>query len=128
MIYLKMFSTKDRPDVRKQKDSADIHYVLKHYLRVTGADRIRSDGSDDDLMEKVGGNLQHATARLAGRDMGRIVQQQTAKELSDILRFETESQSECPVTHQLARYHNGQFQTARNVLKALRDGFEESRS
>ncbi len=48
MIYLKMFSTKDRPDVRKRKDSADIHYVLKHYLTVTGADRIRSNGSDGD--------------------------------------------------------------------------------
>ncbi len=59
--------------------------------------------------------------------MGKIVQQQTAEELSDILQFETESQSECPVTHQLARYHDGQFQTARDVLKALRAGFEERR-
>jgi predicted nucleotidyltransferase len=127
MIYLKMFSTKDRPDVRKRKDSADIHYVLKHYLAVTEVDRIRSHGSDGDLMGKVGGNLQHATARLAGRDMGRIVQQKTAEELSDILQFETESQSECPITHQLAKFHDGQFQTARNVLRALRDGFEECR-
>ncbi|MBT3293769.1 MAG: hypothetical protein HN919_01785 [Verrucomicrobia bacterium] len=127
MIYLKMFATRDRPGVRKKKDSADIHYVLKHYLTVTGANRIRSEGSDGDLMEKVGGHLQHATARLAGRDMRRIVQQQTAEDLSEILRFETESHSKCPIAHELARSQNGQFQTARNVLKALRAGFEECR-
>jgi predicted nucleotidyltransferase len=127
MIYLKMFATRDRPGARKKKDSADIHYVLKHYLKVTGANRIRSEGSDADIMQMVGGNLQHAAARLAGRDMGRIVQPQTAEGLSEILQFETESHSECPIAHALARSHNGQFQTARNVLKALRDGFEESR-
>jgi len=127
MIYLKMFATRDRPDVRKRKDSADIHYVLKHYLTVAGRNRIRSEGSDGDLMEKVGGNLQHAIAHLVGRDMGRIVQQQTAESLSEILQSETEGHSECPIAHELARSHNGQFQTARNVLKALRDGFEECR-
>jgi len=127
MIYLKIFATRDRPGVRKKKDSADIHYVLEHYLEVMGANRIRSDGSDGDIMEKAGGNLQHATARLAGRDMGRIVQQQTAEDLSEILRSETEGHSECPIAHELARSHSGQFQTARNVLNALRVGFEECR-
>ena len=127
MIYLKMFSTYDRPDVRKQKDSADIQYVLKHYLTVVGRDRLRSEGSDSDIMEKVDGRLEHATARLAGRDIGKIVQKQTAESLSKILWVETDSGSECPITKQLAQnYYQGQFQEARKILKALRDGFEDS--
>jgi predicted nucleotidyltransferase len=127
MVYLKMIATYDRPDDRRKKDSADIHFVLEHYLAVSQSDRLRSTGTDCDIMEKVGGNLSLATARIAGRDIGATVSASTAELLSEILRIETESGSRCPIVHQLAKFHHGQFQKARILLKSLRNGFDERR-
>jgi len=62
MIYLKMFSTYDRPDDRRKKDTGDIQFVLKHYLEVVGRERLRAGGSDDDVMPLVGGDLHKAAA------------------------------------------------------------------
>ena len=127
MIYLKIFSTCDRPHDRKKKDSADINFVLNNYLTATGKGRLKSSGSDGDIMEKVKGDLDRAAAWLAGRDMAGIVSAQTAVDLLGLLRKETEGTSLCPIAHELANYHEGKFARSREILKSLRDGFEEAR-
>jgi predicted nucleotidyltransferase len=127
MIYLKIFSTCDRPRDRKKKDSADINFVLTNYLTATGKGRLKSSGSDGDIMEKVKGDLERAAAWLAGRDMAGIVSAQTAGDLLGLLRKETEGTSLCPIAHELANYHEGKFARSREILKSLRDGFEEAR-
>ena len=127
MIYLKIFSTCDRPRDRKKKDSADINFVLNNYLTATGKGRLKSSGSDGDIMEKVKGDLERAAAWLAGRDMAGIVSAQTAGDLLGLLRKETEGTSLCPIAHELANYHEGKFARSREILKSLRDGFEEAR-
>jgi predicted nucleotidyltransferase len=127
MIYLKMFAIYDRPDDRKRKDTGDIQFVLKNYLVVTGGKRLRSDGSDGDVMELVEGDLELAAARVAGRDMGRILSMASAEELSEILRKETVSETWKPIAQQLANFHKGQFGRARAILISLRDGFNEVR-
>jgi predicted nucleotidyltransferase len=127
MIYLKIFSTCDRPRDRKKKDSADINFVLNNYLTATGKGRLKSSGSDGDIMEKVKGDLERAAAWLAGRDMAGIVSAQTAVDLLGLLRKETEGTSLCPIAHELANYHEGKFARSREILKSLRDGFEEAR-
>ncbi len=127
MIYLKIFSTYDRPEDRRKKDTEDIHFVLEHYLNVTGRERLRSGGIDADVMEHENGDLQRATARVAGRDMAQVVSPQTAKELSELFRKETEGGSRCPIGHELAGYHQGQFARARSILISLKSGFDERR-
>jgi predicted nucleotidyltransferase len=127
MIYLKMFSVYDRPDDRRKKDTCDIQFVLANYLDVTGRERIRSDGCDGDVMELVGGDLSKAAARIAGRDVGKLLSEDSANELTEILRVETESGSRCEIAHELAGFHRGQFPKARAILTALWDGFNEVR-
>lgn len=127
MIYLKIFSTCDRPRDRKKKDSADINFVLNNYLTATGKGRLKSSGSDGDIMEKVKGDLERAAAWLAGRDMAGIVSAQTAVDLLGLLRKETEGTSLCPIAHELANYHEGKFARSREILKSLQGGFEEAR-
>lgn len=128
LIYLKMFSVYDRPDDRRKKDTGDIQFVLKNYLDVAGRERLRSDGSDGDVMELVQGDLENAAARIAGRDMGKILTETSAGELMEILRAETEGNSRCPIAHQLAGFHQGQFGRARSILASLKDGVIEARS
>ena len=127
LIYLKMFSIYDRPDDRKKKDTVDIHFVLENYLDVTGRERLRSDGSDRDVMTLEGGSMEKAAARMAGRDMGRILTETSAEEILNILRIETESGSRCPIAHELTNFHRGNFGRARSILTSLKDGFEEVR-
>lgn len=127
MIYLKMLSIYDRPDARRKKDTQDINYVLKHYRNVTERDRLRSSGSDSDLMEKCGGDLELATARLAGRDIGSIIADETSKELAEILYKETTSGSRCPIAHTLASHYRGSFQKSREVLKKIIEGLSDMR-
>ncbi|RKX44032.1 MAG: hypothetical protein DRP64_07280 [Verrucomicrobia bacterium] len=128
LIYLKMFSVYDRPDDRRKKDTGDIQFVLENYLDVVGRERLRSDGSDGDVMGLVQGDLEKAAARIAGRDIGKILTEESADELSEILRIETESGSRCPIAHELAGLHRGQFSRARAILTSLKDGFNEVRS
>ena len=128
MIYLKMFSTYDRPDDRRKKDTADIQFVLKHYLAVSGKERLRTGGSDADVMELESGDLQKSIARIVGRDIADIICLDAATELSAILSQETTSGHRCPIAHELAGYHQGQFARARSILTSLRDGFDEYRS
>lgn len=127
LIYLKMISVHDRPQARRKKDTGDIHFVLRHYPDITGKDRLCSGGSEADIMSLSDGNPTLAAARLAGRDMGRMISDPTAAVLEDLLRIETESATRCPVAHELSGYHDGQFQAARAVLRALRDGLTEVR-
>lgn len=126
LIYLKLFAAHDRPEVRKNKDTADIHFLLKHYVHVTGKVRLLSGGSDADVMPKTGGDLLHAAAWLAGRDMGRILTAVSADGLAAILHTEAEGSSRCPVAHAMTSHCGGEFRKARALLKALRDGFVES--
>lgn len=128
MIYLKIFSTYDRPEDRRKKDTADIQFVLEHYLDATGRERLRSDGNDGDVMEQEHGDLQRATARVAGRDIAQVVSTQTANELSELFRKEIEGGGRCPIGHELAGYHQGQFARARSILTSLQAGFDERRS
>lgn len=127
MIYLKMLSIYDRPDARRKKDTQDINYVLKHYLNVTERDRLRSNGSDSDLMEKCRGDLELAAARLAGRDIGGIISDETSRELSEILHKEATSRSRCPIAHTLASHYRGSFQRSREVLKNILEGLSDIR-
>jgi predicted nucleotidyltransferase len=126
LIYLKLFAAHDRPEARQKKDTLDIYFLLTHYLTAAGAGRLLTGASDDDVMAKTDGNLAHAAARLAGRDMGHVLSAASADALRPILRMETEGQSRCPVAHSMARYFGGEFQKARALLRALRDGFEET--
>jgi predicted nucleotidyltransferase len=128
MIYLKMLSTYDRPGDRRRKDTQDIDFVLEHYLDATGRERLRSDGSDADVMVLESGDIEKATARVVGRDIASMVEAETFGALSDILTKETESRSRCPIGHELAGYYQGSFSRARSILKAIRIGLEEGRS
>ncbi len=127
MIYLKMFSTYDRPGARRKKDTQDIDFVMEHYLDVSGKKRLRTGGSDVDVMELESGDLQKAVARIAGRDIAGTVCSDAAAELSKILDQETTSGSRCPIAHELAGYHQGQFARARSILISLKAGFDERR-
>jgi len=127
LIYLKLFAAYDRPNERKNKDTLDIHFLLKHYGDVTGKVRLLSDGSDADVMPKTGGDLLHAAAWLAGRDMGHILTPTSADGLAAILRMEADGRSRCLVAHAMASHCGGEFRKARALLQALRDGFEEAR-
>ncbi len=125
MIYLKMLSVHDRPDDRRKKDTGDIQFVLNNYLDFTGRERLRSGGRDGDVMKLVQGDLELAVARIVGRDIGKILSGNSAKELSEILRIETVSETRKPIARELASLHKGRFDRARAILASLRDGFDE---
>jgi predicted nucleotidyltransferase len=127
MIYLKMFSVHDRPDARRKKDTGDIQFVLKNYLAVTGQDRLLSSGRDRDVMELAEGDLEVATARIAGRDIGNTLNDLSAQELAEILRIETVSETRKPIAQELAGFYRGDFGRARKILTSLKSGFSEVR-
>lgn len=127
MIYLKMFSVHDRPAERKRKDTGDIQFVLKNYLAVTGRERLQSGGRDGDVMTLVDGDLEIATARVAGRDIGNTLNDVSAEELSEILRIETVSETCKPIAQELAGLCKGDFGRALKILTSLKSGFNDVR-
>ena len=97
MVYLKAIAVYDRPEDRRAKDVADIAFVLEHYLDVGHRPRLATGGSDHDTLAEADGDLDLATARLVGRDMGRHVEQDCFDRLTEILTAETESRSRCVI-------------------------------
>jgi len=125
IIYLKLFAINDRPSARANKDARDIAFVLDNYSKVFGGERLKSSGSDGDILKRCKGNLKIAKAHLAGRDIGRFAEDQTIEKLLSILDKETTSSSRCPIAHSLAKHYKGSFVQSRKVLKRIIKGITD---
>ena len=77
------------------------------------------------------GDLDIATARLLGLDMGIMLTRETFLKLETILEKETKSSSRCIITHELSKYFNGDFKESRkclsSLLKGMIEGYEDTK-
>lgn len=55
---------------------------------MTGRERLLSSGRDDDVMKLVKGDLELAVARIAGRDIDKILSGSAASDLMEIYRIQ----------------------------------------
>lgn len=125
VVLLKIFSITDRPDDRKQKDVRDINFILKNYLKIGNRKRLEKGGEKHHFLLESNGNLDSASARLIGYDIGKICRKETVSVLQQILLKETTSNSRCVICHEMQKYFNGSFSESRKIISVLLTGVKE---
>jgi predicted nucleotidyltransferase len=125
IVMLKIFSVYDRPEDRKQKDVRDINFILRNYLNIGNRKRLEQGEEKHCFLEEADGDLDNASARLLGYDIGAICSEETFDALTEILERETSSGSRCYICHELQTYYYGSFNVARNIISSLLQGVKE---
>jgi predicted nucleotidyltransferase len=125
IVMMKIFAVTDRPDDRKQKDVRDIKFILRNYLDIGNRRRLAKGAGKHKFLIEAEGDLDMATARLMGFDIGVMLTHETFSALESILDNETKSHSRCVITHELGKYFNGDFKESRKCLSSLLMGTRE---
>jgi predicted nucleotidyltransferase len=124
MVILKAVAFYERLEDRRRKDGGDISFTLAHYLDVGNKARLL-DGTDADIMDEVGGDIQLAGAVLLGRDMGRLAGPVTYDHIVGKLRLETGSSTACPLAQEIrSKVARGDFHRARVLLRGVLSGMQ----
>ncbi|MCB2182683.1 MAG: nucleotidyl transferase AbiEii/AbiGii toxin family protein [Desulfobulbaceae bacterium] len=87
---LKIISWNDRESTERLKDAQDLALILCKYAEVGNENRLY--GNEASLLEEEDYDLEKAGARLLGRDIAHIAQQNSLKKILDILEKETGEQ------------------------------------
>lgn len=122
LVMLKIVAAQERPAARAKRDTVDIGFVIGKYLAIGNKVRLEAPPHGD-ILDAVDNDLDRATARLLGRDMGAIVSDSTRDHLAGLLRREVTSKSLCRFTRGLSSaVCKGNFSRARLIAGDLLDG------
>ncbi len=124
IVILKIVALHDRPEDRKQRDSADIAFIIRNYLN-TGAGQ-RWGGLDyAGVMKEGADDLLLVSAHILGVDMGQLASSPARELVIAMLKSEATSRSRCPLTHRLSEeIGQGSFVRARKIVAAMLGGME----
>ena len=127
IVLLKMVAISDRPEDRRKKDSADIGFIIENYPNAGHKMRLLGVGGTA-IMERHNNNLLRAAAYLIGEDIRQQTTAATRAKADELLTYEIESKSDCPLAQQLCgTLTRGNFPEARAVLDAMRAGLRSNR-
>ncbi len=122
LVLLKIVAIYDRPEARYKKDTADIGFVIDHYLGIGNKVRMESHPHED-ILRAVDGDLDRATARLLGRDISEMVSSDARAYIVNLLKQEVRSRSTCRFTQGLQEsLCKGSFSRARIIVGEILDG------
>lgn len=122
LVLLKIVAAHERPAARAKKDTVDIGFVVNQYLGIGNKKRLDRPPHND-ILDAVGVDLDRATARLLGRDIGSIVSESTKAHVVKLLAKVTETRSECLFTQGIQRaLCRGDFARARLIICDILDG------
>ncbi len=120
---LKIVAWSDR---RFERDAQDFGLIMRSYLDAGNRDRLYGDHGDcSDLLTDEDFDYDKASARVLGRDIGRILTEESGSIIELIVTAEDERErlSAALVGHN-ANYH-GNADMASTMLEALRQGLSE---
>ena len=122
LVLLKIVAISDSPQDRRKKDAVDVGFIIEKYLHTGHRERLKG-AVGAAIMASCHDDLQRAAAYLIGEDMQRQTTAGTRSKVAALLAHEIDSQSDCPLAQQLGGVlTHGDFQAARAVLAAMRDG------
>lgn len=125
IVLMKIVAMHDRPEDRKQKDSADIASIVSNYLNTGAALRLQKTAYSGYLLE-IKDDLILVAAYLLGSDMNDLAALSTRELVLPMLKTEITSHSRCPLAHRLSEeIGKGSFVRARQIIGAMIRGMEK---
>lgn len=106
----------------RPKDAEDLLFLMRNYQRAGNRDRLF--GLEAGLLEDEGFVIERASIRLLGRDMAKISNPDTAREVIEILNLETGSHSRFRLVSQMASFGDD-VDAVLFELEKLKQGFLE---
>lgn len=125
LALMKLISWKDRAE-GKQKDAKDILFIMENYYNAGNDERLYDQYSY--MLEESSFDATEAGARLLGRDMAQIADQDTLDEVMEILSCETEEQGKYRLVLDIisgSLESANTFDTALNLLVYLKHGIDD---
>ena len=127
LSVMKIFSWKDKYPERK-KDATDLFIIIRHYTDAGNFERIPDEMPD--LLDSDDFDYVRAGARLLGRDIAKVLNPATKKEILDILEKETGEQDRYRLIEDMMRSGIGKisdFDSILSLLMELKTGILERR-
>jgi predicted nucleotidyltransferase len=125
LAVMKIFSWKDKYPERK-KDTTDLFLITRHYTDAGNFERIPEEMPE--LLESDDFDYVKAGARLLGRDIAKVLNPATKKEVLDILEKETGEQDRYRLIEDMMRSDIGKisdFDSILSLLEELKSGILE---
>lgn len=125
LAVLKLISWEDRS--HKDKDAKDLDFIITNYLEAGNQDRLYNE--NEDILVEYDFNYELAGARLLGRDVSKVVNQNTKAALLEILNQETDENGQFLLVTKMKGFPNttqSDFEKKVNLVKALYKGIIES--
>jgi predicted nucleotidyltransferase len=115
-------------DRRFERDAQDIGLIMKHYLNTGNEDRVYSEQGDSFDLLNDDFDYDKASARMLGRDLGRLLNVSSRPIVERVLVETTEETGAAALVTAMVRnnanYH-GDFELALSMLAELRKGISE---
>ncbi len=118
LTVMKIFSWKDKYPERK-KDATDLFLIIRYYADAGNFERIPVELPD--LLDSDDFDFVRAGARLLGRDIAKVLNPATKKEVLDILEKETGEQDRYRLIEDMMRSDIGSISDFDNILSLLEE-------
>jgi predicted nucleotidyltransferase len=116
-------------DRRFERDAQDIGMIMKHYLDAGNQDRVYSEKGDSFDLLNEDFDYEKASARMLGRDVGRLTMIDSRPIVERVIAEATEETGAAALSAAMVRdnanYH-GDFELGLSMLAELRRGISES--
>jgi len=126
LTVLKLLSFYDRSSW-SNKDAKDLIFIIDHYWEAGNKDRLY-DEENQDILEEEEFTLPVASARLLGRDIAKIVDENLKNKLLEILENETDDKGHFQLLSQVIPPYSdseNSFEQILNQPNALKKGLKE---
>ena len=122
LVLLKIVAWSDR---HFERDAQDFGLIMRNYLDAGNRDRLYDDNGDcTDLLKDENFDYDRASARVLGRDIGRIVTEESRVIIDQAVSGDKAERLAAALVRNNANYH-GNSDAALAMLKALQQGLCE---
>jgi len=124
LAVMKIISWSDKYPERT-RDAQDLMFLMKHYIELGNQTRIW-DG-DSDILNEGNFDYEQASARLLGRDIRKIMKDDTRNLVNAILERETNPDSQLRLVTDMARARLEGAEEILSLLTAMKKGITETK-
>jgi predicted nucleotidyltransferase len=126
LAMLKIISWSDAYPKRNQ-DAKDLHFIIKNYLDAGNSTRLYEENRD--IIEEKDFDYDLSSARLLGRDIAKITDESSLKEILNVLENETNDFSDYNLARDIMTaiydYDSNEFKELIKLLQSLKKGIVE---